>query len=320
MLTALTLAGINFSKDIMAKGSDLTAQQVQAAIEYNRVHHGGTFQAFLRAAFGPGAAVLADTAFVRLVADWQELNVGPGFGDGKIGPRTEAHLNILHPKAAAAVAAATKVQQLGSILFDSWGNDLRDNNLDGQIDGNAERASDGAHFAGSYQEFRTVAGRYSGGWDFLPQRPVIVRESKTIRGSFRYRVCADIVSGAYAAAGAMSSQRSTQNIWNQFQKRGFVWRRSESYPTEYLPGDFICTLEKGEGHSGIVVQREATRGGDTAPVVIQLPGPSTQISDGTYDPTSTNDVTRGRWSEWRITRLPKDVQYLGRLLMSKLPA
>jgi hypothetical protein len=301
----------------MAQGSVLTAQQVQAAVEYNRTRVPAGLQALLRAAFGPGAAVLANEAFVRLVADWQEANIGPGAGDGKIGPRTEAHLNIAHPKAIAAAVAAQKVQAAGSILFDSWGNDLRDNNLDGAVDGKSERSADGAHFGKTYTEFRTVAGTYSGGWDFLPARTVIVRSSRTIKGSFIYRVCADIVSGAYAAAGVMQAKRATWAIHAEFQKRGFVWRRSESYPSEYLPGDFICTLEGGEGHSGIVVQREPTRGGDVAPVVVQLPGPSTQISDGTYDPTRTNDVTIGRWSDWRITRLPKDVQYLGRLLLSK---
>jgi hypothetical protein len=304
----------------MATGSSLTAQQVHAAVEYNRTHFPTALQALLRAAFGPGAAVLANEAFVRLVADWQEVNIGPGMGDGKMGPRTEAHLNIAHPKAIAAVAAAIKVQAAGSILFDSWGNDLRDNNLDGAVDDKAERTSDGAHYGKHYSEFRTVAGRYGGGWDFLPARTVTVRDSRTIKGSFVYRVCADIVSGAYAKAGAMHAQRSTWAILAEFRKKGFVWRRSESYATEYLPGDFICTLDGSAGHSGIVVQREPTRGGDVAPVVIQLPGPSTQISDGTYDPTRTNDVTYGRWSEWRITRLYKDEQYLGRLLLSKLAA
>jgi hypothetical protein len=303
----------------MAQGSELTAAQVKAAIEYNEVHHPTARLAFLRAAFGAGAAVLANEMFVRLVADWQEANIGAGAGDGKVGPRTEAHLNIVHPKALGASVAASKIQASGSILFDSWGNDLRDNNLDGVVDGPSERASDGAHFGGSFSEFRTVAGTYSGGWNFLPQRPVIVRETKSMKGVFKYRVCADIVSAAYREAGVMERQRSTQHIFDEFKKKGFVWRRSESYPTEYLPGDFICTLEGGEGHSGIIMQREPTRGGDQPPIVVQLPGPSTQISDGTYDPTSTNDVTVGRWSLWRTTALPREVQYLGRLLHSKLP-
>ncbi|MEA2701209.1 MAG: hypothetical protein QOI66_5480, partial [Myxococcales bacterium] len=39
------------------------------------------------------------------------------------------------------------------------------------------------------------------------------------------------------------------------------------------------------------------------PIVMQLPGPSTQMSDGTYSPESTNDVTIGSWSIWRTTWL-----------------
>src|SRR6266487_3533319 len=110
----------------MAGGSDLTAAQVQAAIEYNQAHHPTTRLAFLRAAFGAGAAVLSNEVFVRFVADWQEANIGAGAGDGKIGPRTEAHLNIMHPKALGATVAARAIQAAGSVLFDSWGNDLRE--------------------------------------------------------------------------------------------------------------------------------------------------------------------------------------------------
>ena len=305
----------------MAQGRDLTASQVRAAIEYNHARHSSAFVRSIRTALGMGGAGPFDEAFVRFVADWQEANVGAGLGDGRIGPRTEGHLNIPHPKAVAAAANALLIQTAGFTLFDSWGNDLRDNNNDGVVDDAHEVSSDGAHFARRYTEFGTVAGMYStGGWDFLPHRDVFVANTRTVRGSFRYRVCADVVSEAYHAAGAMPAQRSTLGIYGQFQHKGFVWQRSQAYPSMYLPGDFICTLDvhAGEGHSGIVVQAGPTRGGAEVPIVVQLPGPSTQISDGTYNPESTNDITRGPWSRWRIDSIQREFQYLGRFLHSRL--
>ena len=122
----------------MARGSELTTHQVRDAIAYNRTHHTAPLSV-LQAALGmvPGGSV--DEAFVRAVADWQENHIGAGAGDGKIGPKTEAHLNIQHPKATAAVARALAIQAAGSILFDSWGNDVRDNNNDGVVDDRNEQ-------------------------------------------------------------------------------------------------------------------------------------------------------------------------------------
>lgn len=55
------------------------------------------------------ADITYDEGFVRAVADWQEDNLGSGQGDGKVGPMTEAHLNIQHPQVdpAAENARAT---------------------------------------------------------------------------------------------------------------------------------------------------------------------------------------------------------------------
>jgi hypothetical protein len=89
--------------------------------------------------------------------------------------------------------------------------------------------------------------------------------------------------------------------------------------SDHLPGDFISTWKAGDGgHSGIVMSEAPTRGGSEIPIVVQLPGPSTQVSDGTYDPASTNDVTMGPWSRWRIEGVPREHQYLGRILHSRI--
>jgi hypothetical protein len=306
----------------MANGSALSASQVKEALAYNLARHPAGLLGTIRGTLGLAITAPLDDAFVRAVADWQEANVGTGAGDGKIGPRTEAFMNLVHPRAIAATTAAKQIQLQGGILFDSWGNDYRDNNGDGVVDGPRERAADGAHFGGLFGEFGVQAGTYSGqGWDFLPPGPpVVVRSTRRIKGPFKYRVCADVVSAAYKAAGIMGAQRSTLFIHEEFKKKGYVFRRTDGYPTEYLPGDFIHTLAGAEGHSGIVMQREPTRGGSHPPLVMQLPGPSTQLSDGTYDPESTNDVTIERWSIWRTTQVHSDFQLLGRILHSKLTA
>ncbi len=306
----------------MARGSALSATQVKDAIAYNLARHSSGFLGGVRGVLGLPTTAPIDDAFIRVVADWQETNVGVGSGDGRIGPKTEAFMNLVHPRAVAAAHEAKRLQAVGGVLFDSWGNDYRDNNNDGVVDGPEERAQDGAHLRGVYNGFGVRAGTYSGkGWDFLAAGPtVVVATSRQIKGQFRYRVCADLVSAAYQAAGIMGPLRSTYFIRAEFEKKGYVFRRTDGYPKEYLPGDFIHTLDRGEGHSGIVVQREPTMGGSRPPLVMQLPGPSTQLSDGTYNPESTNDVTIERWSIWRTTKVSQDFQFLGRILQSKFGA
>lgn len=298
----------------MTRGSALSAQQIQSAIAYNRNHR--TVQdSTLRAALGmrPDASLDDEAGFARFVADWQEDHIGVGQGDGKLGPKTEAYLGITHPKALVAVANAKSIQRGGNILFDSWGNDVRDNDNDGIVDGAGERASDGAHFNRVYTQFGVVAGTYSGlGWN--NDRTLVVSTTRTLTGSFRYYVCADVVSQAYASAGVMARARSTAVILQAFRAKGYVWRRSEEYPSEYLPGDFICTLGHGGGHSGIVVQRAPTT---SVPTVVELPGPSTMVDLGTYNPSSTNDVRLGPWTKASLPDL--SLHYLGRLLRSKCP-
>jgi len=296
----------------MAKGSALSASQVKSAIDYNKARL-STLLPAVRTAMGLFSIGGMDEAFVRAVADWQEAHIGHGEGDGKVGPKTEAYLCIPHPKALLAVAKARAILSKGGILFDDWGSDLRDNNNDGHVDDAKERqASDGAHFGRTYSSFRVVAGTYSGlGWKY--NRSLTVPASQTVLGSFQYMVCADVVSKAYAEAGVMKAVRSTALILQAFRSKGYVWRRSTGYPAKYVPGDFICTLGHGGGHSGIVVDYAPT---STVPKVIELPGPSTQVDLGTYNPASKNDVRQGNWTKSGVT--DPTVNYLGRLLVSKL--
>jgi len=297
----------------MAKGSALTQAQIDAAIAYNNQRHAASWITLAAIVLKVTGIPSVNATFVRLVADFQEAMIGAGNGDGKIGPKTEAYLGIVHPKALAAVARARSIQSAGGILFDSWGNDLRDNDGDAEVDGRSEQGkADGSHYSGVYRSFGVFAGTYPNqGWG--NNRSITVATSKIVTGTFQYRVCADVVSRAYHEAAVMPTSRSTAVILQKFRDLGYVWRKSEGYPPSYLPGDFVCTLGHGGGHSGIVV--EATAIGNV-PKVIELPGPSTMVDEGTYNPAQTNDVRIGPWTKRHLT--DPTVNYLGRLLYSKL--
>lgn len=304
----------------MTTGSNLTTQKIRAAIKYNNRRFDMVFTREIQKHMGITPQIgIIDEQFVRKVATWQESNLGLGQGDGKIGSKTEAHLNIQLPEATKAVQEAKKIKTKGGILFDSWGNDLRDNNQNNKLDQNDpdEGGGDGSHNKRTYTAFKVISGGYRGGWEG-ERKNVQVRTTRVISGQFKYRVCADVVSEAYKKAGIMSHLRSTGKILGVFRKKGYVWRRSKSYPTKYLPGDFICTYAPGYGgHSAIVVEAGSTGGGRLPPKIIDLPGPSSSISDGIYDPARTNDVTEHKWPKRRLNCELK-YQYLGRLLHSKL--
>jgi hypothetical protein len=223
---------------------------------------------------------------------------------GGPAPAREAESAVRHAQATLAA---------GNILFDSWGNDVRDNNNDGIVDTDPTEQSswDGQHYSGTYTSFGLVAGTYVRGWPDIRgtvHGRVTVPTTRTITGTFRYRVCADVVSQAYADAGLMSHMRSTSHIIDEFRRIGRVWHGRSTFPSEYLPGDFVATYSPGHGgHSGIVTTRSPT---STAPKVIELPGPSTQADAGTYDPASTNDVKEQFWSKQGVDAA---LQYLGRV-------
>jgi hypothetical protein len=315
----------------MTRGADLTARDVQHAVEYNRSRFDGRLVERIQKRIGqrPASGVV-DAPFVRAVADWQEAHFGTGQGNGQVGPTTEAHLHLLLPEAERAVLAAHQMLARGGYLYDGWNNDMRDNDGDGLVDmaDPSERPDDdGRHYGQMFSSFGVRRGSYRGGWDFA-RRDVSVHADSVHRAGprrpFLYRNCADIISEAYRAAGVMPHHRQTIAILNEFRRRGYVWQRDLGYPDEYLPGDFICTYspgrpgEHGGGHSGIVVEAGRTNGGRSAPVVIDLPGPSSQVSEGIYSPANTNDLQRHRWPAFRISGVPLEEQFLGRLLHSRL--
>lgn len=273
----------------MSWGRNLTTYQVQDAVRRNRAHLGLTVTREIQERLGLLKSGHVDEAFVRAVADWREHNMADGEQTGIIDAEAEARTNILLPKAQQAADEVERIQRTGGILFDSWSNDLRDNDLDGKLDGKDRREgcpnTDGDHYHGTYDKFGVVADTYRGGWPG-EQRDVKVITTRVVRGTFVYRVCADIISQAYTKAGVMHHVRSTKRILDVFYRKGYVFWRDEGYPTMYLPGDFIGTSDPqtpgSEGHSAIVVQRDETAGGSNAPMVVEMPGPSSQITDGTY--------------------------------------
>lgn len=293
----------------------LSAERSAAAISYNRNRLVRGLP-LMRQAVGLPAEGGIDEGFVNAVANWQSKFFGPGRDvDGKVGPKTEACFNIPHPRALAAAENALAIHKAGLILFDSWGNDARDNNMDGLTDGAKESGADGSHFAGLYPKFQLVKGPAKGlGWN--KSVTLDIKQTRTIYGPFRYRVCSDIVSQAYAAAGVMPHTRSTAHIMQTFRKMGYLFRASEGFPNCFLPGDYIATYAAGHGgHSGIVVETKWRR--DGWPTVVDLPGPSTLADKGWYDPASTSDIRKGIWIKSDLENA--SVHYLGRLLHTQVP-
>jgi hypothetical protein len=314
------------------KPMPLTPAQIQNALRFNTAHLPRRCLPNIRIALGLPGPGTVDEAFVQAVATFQQANLSglphPPPVDGRVDHRTEGHLGVQHPKALDAVRHARQLMTSEHILFDSWGNDLRDNGGHGTVDGNSEQdARDGSHYGTVYSNFSVVAGSYQGGWGARrPRRhaPLVggvtvrVPASRTITGRFKYMVCADLASLAFERAHVITHLRSTGEILDAFRRIGWVWNKLEhGLPREYLPGDFIATYDGTEGHSGVVVERTPTTNN---PMVVELPGPSTSIDMHDYDPTQTSDVREERWSKGTAPfRGIRDAdRYLGRALTSRL--
>jgi hypothetical protein len=285
--------------------SDAAAEESAARIQaraYTVGHH---------IALGPGASESDRGLMAHELAHVVQQSAGGGAAPPMVQRQVAAGPSPA-PEAEAAVRNARATLSAGNILFDSWGNDVRDNDNDGTVDSGRRETDtyDGEHYHGTYRNFGVVAGTYTRGWPDehgVVHGTVTVATTQTITGRFKYRVCADVVSQAYADAGLMHHMRSTAQIIDRFRTIGTVWHDRTTFPSEYLPGDFVATYHAGEGgHSGIVTKRSATT---SAPTVIELPGPSTQADAGTYDPTSTNDVKEEPWSKFAVA---DEYQYLGR--------
>ena len=303
----------------MALGRDLNAKQVSDAIRFNHERFKSDFIIIIQRQIPVADNGNCDGSFVRAVATWQESRVAAGAGDGKVGPVTESMLNISLPVAQKAADAAKALSSVGQILFDSWGNDARDNTGSGATDDASEQGPDGAHYNGTYPSFWVRTGSYSRGYDTRPYRTITIAADLEIRGPFRYRVCADMVSEAYHRVGVMRHVRRVREVVDHMEQLGRLWHRSsDRYPTRYLPGDLIAVLDSrsGEGHCGIVIEASDTNHGDSGPKVFELPGPSWESSDGVYNPRSTNDAKIRFWA--RHTYNGPAQQYLGRLLHGEM--
>lgn len=188
-----------------------------------------------------------------------------------------------------------------NILFDFWNGDLRDNDKNGLVDGyrpsdatrgpdRAETSShDGAHFRGTYSGFKTWGGLTFTGGEGGTVTTVDFDTSTTVQ----YRVCADLVSAAYRAAGIpVPRTRRVRELvqWFQGNRQARFWLIAD-FPGSYRPGDFICSYSprEGHGHAGMVVAA------GSSPDVVHLPGQSQHIARGVYDPTRLNDVTHEAW-------------------------
>lgn len=192
-------------------------------------------------------------------------------------------------RAVAAVAHAyTMMNQ--NIWFDSWGNDLRDNDNDGRIDNSGEHAPDGAHYRGSYRSSICGMSRFL----TIDQCPSFFRQSIDVQ----YKVCIDVPKESYAAAGiTMPGTRWIPSLVRWFERnRNFQTWRGAALPRILLPGDFICVMSGGHQHSGLI----ATFGISTPWMVevIHLPGPTSRralAGQLTYHPSATNDIYRTPW-------------------------
>ncbi len=202
-------------------------------------------------------------------------------------------------KALSAVANANNMM-LPNIWFDSWGNDLRDNDNYGKIDDKPEQGhADGVHYSGTY------SAKICKGMPFLTIDQCLWSPS-TIT-DLKYKVCIDIPKEAYKAAGfTMPSTRRIRKIipWFQKSKKFMTWKAPKK-PTMVIPGDFIAVQSGGHSHSGIASSWGLPNswGFNT----IHLPGPTARRSIAgplTYYPSSTNDVFNTPW--------PLDVDFVAR--------
>lgn len=181
--------------------------------------------------------------------------------------------------ATKALDAAKKMagQDDPAIWFDSWGNDLRDNNLNGSIDEGAEQGiSDGAHYGPTFNA--RVCKSPSDKTDVCPasdQSPIKVQ----------YKVCIDVPIESYKAAKAnVSSSRWIPTFFSEMKTKPnwTVWKKPAA-PSAFLDGDIVAADNAQHGHAGIV---------DTGLVdwVINLPGPTASRKFGLFKPSGKNDM------------------------------
>lgn len=167
-------------------------------------------------------------------------------------------------------------QSTPAIWFDSWSNDLRDNNLDGKIDDKGEAGADGAHYG------RTYTARVA---------PLAIMSINTVpEGLLRtinvsYKVCIDIPIESYKAAGIpISHSRWIPTFFNQLKHKPSwkVWD-SGSRPASLMDGDIVAASNPKHQHAGIVKT-------GLVDSVINLAGPTSARRYGMFRPSGLNDI------------------------------
>jgi Domain of unknown function (DUF4157)/Putative peptidoglycan binding domain len=170
-----------------------------------------------------------------------------------------------------------KAQSSPAIWYDSWGNDDRDNNINGKIDEQAESAADGAHYGKPLPaKICKSAGDKT---DSCPAKD----QSKI---SVSYKVCIDLPIESYKAAGiSISTSRWIPTFFSSLQTSPdwTVWK-TPAKPSNLLDGDIVAAANASHQHAGIV------KTGLIINDVINLPGPTSAKKFLSFNPSGTNDI------------------------------
>jgi hypothetical protein len=180
--------------------------------------------------------------------------------------------------AALAHANAMKSQTNPAIWFDSWGNDLRDNDLNGAIDDRSEQGlSDGSHHGHTYRANVCALP----GWQ-TDSCPSFLTSTIDVA----YKVCIDVPIESYRAAGVpVSTNRWIPTFFRELKHiPGWrVWDHG-ARPATLLDGDIVAAMNPSHQHAGIVSTGTLMDG------VVNLPGPTSARRYGVYTPSGLNDM------------------------------
>jgi hypothetical protein len=180
---------------------------------------------------------------------------------------------------AALKSAQTLYKQVApAVWFDSWGNDLRDNDVNGRIDDRREQGiPDGAHYGKPHKAMvcKTPADR--------TDACSIADQSKI---DVAYKVCIDIPIESYKSAGvSVSSSRWIPTFFGQLRKHPdwTVWKAPER-PARLLDGDIVAASNATHQHAGLIET------GAIYDSVLNLPGPSAARTFRIFNPSGRNDM------------------------------
>jgi hypothetical protein len=253
-------------------------------------------------AFGEGEYTAGSWESQRLLAHELTHVVQPENNSIRLAEDEERYFPTMTAMSAVTHACSLMGE---NIWFDSWGNDLRDNDNDGKVDDSSEKGLyDGIHYHHGTVTYKAKVCPIK----FLrtDQCPGWMQKNIDVY----YKVCIDVPKESYSAAGiSMPSTRRIRDIIPWFRRSSsFQTWTKPTLPTIMVPGDFIAVQSGGHSHSGIA----ATFGAPTPWLVdaIHLPGPTSRRSLGgqlTYWPSSDNDVFRTPW--------PFDIDFVARPLV-----